>query len=136
MVRLDVSVFLKPTHCLEYTYRRFRGGEVPPSVEVHNPRLNTKVTIDVPRHDISDAALYQTFTRDNVIDLCMESLRDVPDWKYLMEERISSGKQTLQLAWRLNSDVDWIWLDDDPKGKPREWSVLYGVALRHLVSAL
>lgn len=64
----------------------------------------------------------------------MESLRDVPDWKYLMEERISSGKQTLQLAWRLNADLDWIWLDDDPKGKRREWSVLYGVALRQLVS--
>jgi len=108
------------------------GGEIPRSVDIHNPRLATKVTIDIPESSEFDTdSLYCLFKRHNVIELCMETLRKVPEWKYLMEGEMIDGR-SLQLAWRVNANLDWVWLDDDVFGKPRDWSVLCGLAFKQV----
>ncbi|CAA7261359.1 unnamed protein product [Cyclocybe aegerita] len=109
---------------------RQMGGQVPKSIDIHNPRLSTKVTIDVPENEQANtASLYRLFKRRNVIDLCMQSLQAVPAYKYLIETEIRDGR-SLQLSWRHKATLDWIWLDEDTYGQPREWSVLCGVAFK------
>jgi len=108
------------------------GGEIPRSVDIHNPRLATKVTIDIPESSEFDTDnLYCLFKRHNVIELCMETLRKVPEWKYLMEGEMIDGR-SLQLAWRVKANLDWVWLDDDVFGKPSDWSVLCGLAFKQV----
>jgi len=108
------------------------GGEIPRSVDIHNPRLATKVTIDIPESSEFDTDnLYCLFKRHNVIELCMETLRKVPEWKYLMEGEMIDGR-SLQLAWRVKANLDWVWLDDDVFGKPRDWSVLCGLGFKQV----
>ncbi|KAF9527557.1 Pleckstrin homology domain-containing protein, partial [Crepidotus variabilis] len=109
---------------------RQMGGVIPRSMEVYNPRLNTKVTIDIPDADgTNSAGLYRVFRRENIIQLCMESLEKVPDYKYLVENAVLAGK-TVQLAWRYQTNLDWVWLDDDVFGEARDWAVLCGLAFK------
>ena len=125
---LQVLICLLTSH----SCRRHLGGLIPRTIEVHNPRLNTKVTIDIPDGDGSNnGALYCTLRRDNIIELCVESLQKVPDYKFLWERALDNGK-SLQLAWRYQANLDWVWLDEDVFGKVREWSVLCGLALKHV----
>ncbi|KAF9565683.1 hypothetical protein CPC08DRAFT_629344 [Agrocybe pediades] len=106
------------------------GGEMPRTVDIHNPRLNTKVTIDVPENaELDSTALYDLFKRENVIKMCMELLPAVPDWQHLVETEIKKGK-SLQLAWRLKANLDWVWLETDVEDKERDWAVLCGLAFR------
>lgn len=83
--------------------------------------------MEVPGLD--QVELYKMFTRRNIIALCLQSLRSVPDFKYLVEHEITEGK-TIELAWRMDTNLDWIWLDDDVYGEPRYWAVLCGLALK------
>ncbi|KAJ3515389.1 hypothetical protein NLJ89_g1784 [Agrocybe chaxingu] len=125
-VRCNFRLFIIHTS----SRRRQMGGQVPKSIDIHNPRLSTKVTIDVPENEQTDtASLYRLFKRRNIIDLCMESLQAVPAYKYLIETEIRDGR-SLQLSWRHKATLDWIWLDEDTYGQPREWSVLCGVAFK------
>ncbi|KAF8225870.1 hypothetical protein L208DRAFT_1503595 [Tricholoma matsutake] len=106
---------------------REMGGQLPNTIEVRNPRLDAKVKIDVP--NAADDRIYKVFSRDNIIRLCMDSLRSVPDWKSVVERQMANG-QTLQLAWRADTNLDWIWLQHDTYGDPRHWAVLCGLALK------
>lgn len=109
------------------------GGEIPPSIDVYNPRLSVKVTIDIPKDESGNKeADKKVVTRKNVIQLCMDSLHDVPDWKYLIDEEIKKG-YSLGLAWRTKVNLDWVWLEDDVNGKLREWAVLCGLPMKQLV---
>lgn len=105
------------------------GGQLPNTIEVRNPRLDAKVKIDVP--NAADDRIYKVFSRDNIIRLCMDSLRSVPDWKSVVERQMANG-QTLQLAWRADTNLDWIWLQHDTYGDPRHWAVLCGLALKQV----
>lgn len=136
MVRSQVlSAFNRGYHSKIHNYRRSMGGQVPSAIDVYNPRLDTKVTIDIPGIDAEDMfESYAIFTRKNVIDICMDSLHNVPDWKYLMDELLKKG-HSLELAWRSTANLDWVWLENDVTGRPRGWHVLCGLALRQLVSA-
>ncbi|KAG6830694.1 hypothetical protein H0H92_015170 [Tricholoma furcatifolium] len=104
------------------------------SEDMRNPRVNTKVRIDIPPgvRNHTDR-LPRIFHRDNIITLCTTSLASVPDWRALIEREIKEGKE-LQLAWRRDTNLDWIWLDDDVDGRERLWEVLYGFALRQASS--
>ncbi|KAK0201660.1 hypothetical protein DFS33DRAFT_1349082 [Desarmillaria ectypa] len=107
---------------------RHVGGQVPSMIEVRNPTLDAKVKIDVPT--ITTVEGYsKTFTRSNVIALCLQSLRKVPDWKEVIEREISLGK-VLELAWRMDTNLDWVWLEDDVYGQQREWVILCGLAFK------
>ncbi|KJA24061.1 hypothetical protein HYPSUDRAFT_136823 [Hypholoma sublateritium FD-334 SS-4] len=113
---------------------RSMGGRIPSALDVYNPRLDTKVTIDIPGIDAENQFdSYAIFTRKNVIDICMDSLHNVPDWKYLIDEQLKKG-HSLELAWRSTANLDWIWLENDVIGRPRGWHVLCGLALRQLAS--
>ncbi|KAG5650960.1 hypothetical protein H0H81_010398 [Sphagnurus paluster] len=107
--------------------RRTLGGELPTTIEVRNPRLDSRVKIDIPQADSGQVA--QVFSRENTIALCANALRSVPDWKNLMERTITNSKM-LQLAWRVDTKLDWIWLDDDIEGLERQWAVLCGLVMK------
>ncbi|KAJ7156013.1 Pleckstrin homology domain-containing protein [Mycena crocata] len=110
-----------------WTIRRRLGGLLPPTLEIRNPSLGTRVRIEMPGIEAPEM-----FTRDNIIALCMHSLRQVKDWKELIELELSQGKE-LELAWRLGTQLDWVWLDTDVLGESRESAVLYGLALQQSV---
>lgn len=108
------------------------GGKIPRSIDIHSPRLSTKVTIDVPEgEELQNGSLYRVFKRENILNLCMNALRKVPDWDYLMESQLAKGK-SLQLAWRVDANLDWIWLETDVSEKPRDWAVLCGLPFKHV----
>ncbi|KAG7443112.1 uncharacterized protein BT62DRAFT_935448 [Guyanagaster necrorhizus] len=104
------------------------GGQVPSVIEVRNPGLDAKVKIDVPKMATVEG-YSKMFTRANVIALCLQSLRKVPDWREVIEREISLGK-VLELAWRMDTNLDWIWLEDDVYGQRRGWAVLCGLAYK------
>ncbi|KAG6866302.1 hypothetical protein C0991_006398 [Blastosporella zonata] len=103
------------------------GSKLPETIEVRNPRVNTRVKIDIPPGD-SDR-LSTVFSRENLIALCKSTLASVPDWKNLIEREMEEGK-TLELAWRRDTNIDWVWLDHDVNGHERRWAVLCGLALK------
>lgn len=107
------------------------GGQLPTTLEIRNPRMNTKVKIDIPF--IGDESTYRIFSRENVISLCMESLGSSSDWKNLVEREIKQGK-SLELAWRSDTNLDWIWLEEDVDGDPRASAVLCGLALKQVIN--
>lgn len=111
-------------------FRLHLGGQIPKTIDVYSPRLNTKVTIDIPESG-GNQTLYSIFTRENLIQLCLESLRKLPDYKYLIEKALESGKSP-QVNWRYQANLDWVWLDHDVFGKPRKWAVLCGVAFKQV----
>jgi hypothetical protein len=105
------------------------GGQLPRTLEVRNPRMNVKVKIDIPMGDNDQT--YRVFSRNNVIGLCMDSLRTVGDWNYVVEREMMEGK-ALELTWRSDTNLDWIWLEDDIYGNPRASAVLCGLALKQV----
>ncbi|KAJ6557386.1 Pleckstrin homology domain-containing protein [Mycena vulgaris] len=107
-----------------WTIWRRLGGQLPPTLEIRNPSLGTRVRIEMPGIESPEM-----FTRDNIIALCKRSLRRVKDWKELIELQLSEGKE-LELAWRLGTQLDWVWLDKDVLGEPRECAVLCGLAMQ------
>ncbi|KAG7088497.1 hypothetical protein E1B28_012485 [Marasmius oreades] len=113
----------------DWTWQLWRhlGGQLPPTISVRNPRVDSKVNIDMPAVDTAE--VYKVFTRDNVIALCYENLRSVQDWKHIIEKQVAQGR-VLELAWRRETHLDWIWLDDDVDGKRRNWAVLCGLVLK------
>jgi hypothetical protein len=71
------------------------------------------------------------FTRENMINLCTKALVSVPDWEHIIQRRIEEGDR-LELAWRLDTKLDWVWKDDCVDGLPRLWSVLCGLSLKQV----
>ncbi|KAJ7645455.1 Pleckstrin homology domain-containing protein [Mycena polygramma] len=103
------------------------GGLLPPSLEIRNPSLGTRVRMELPGVESPEM-----FTRDNIIALCTNSLRHVKDWKDLIALQLSEGKE-LELAWRLGTQLDWVWLDTDVLGEARHCAVLCGLAMQQSV---
>ncbi|KAJ6619492.1 Pleckstrin homology domain-containing protein [Mycena sp. CBHHK59/15] len=100
------------------------GGLLPPTLEIRNPSLDSRVRIEMPGIESPEM-----FTRDNIIALCIHSLRGVQDWKELIEQQLNEGKQ-LELAWRLGAQLDWVWLETDVSAQPRDCAVLCGLAMQ------
>lgn len=96
-------------------------------MEVWNPALDVKVKIDIPFLDTVDT--YQITSRENILSLCTETMRSIEDYKTIIENQVEQGK-VLELAWRMGSSLDWIWLGDDVNGKKRRWEVLCGLATK------
>ena len=83
----------------------------------------------MPGHDTADLeAAYSVFTRDNILGLCEKYLRTVPEFRTLMEREHAEGA-TFELAWRFDTNLDWVWRASDVMDKERKWSVLCGLAL-------
>ncbi|GJE98302.1 hypothetical protein PsYK624_145290 [Phanerochaete sordida] len=106
------------------------GGELPTSVELRAPRLDTRLRIDIPSSELSthDKA-YAIFTPENTVNLCKQVLHKVEDYDAVIGKAIHEGA-SLQLAWRVDAKLDWIWQAEDVTGQHRDWAVLYGLSIK------
>lgn len=103
------------------------GGTLPPFIEVRSPVLDTRIKIDIPKS--TDSSI---FSHDNLVELCMKTLSSVQDWDVIIKNRLAEGAH-MELAWRLDTNLDWIrWLNDI-HGNPRTWAVLAGLALNQVI---
>src|SRR6266404_2806323 len=106
--------------------RRELGGIPPAFIEVRSPVLGTRIKIDVP-----EPADYTIFSHDNITALCVKALSTVEDWDVIIQKRLAEGAR-MELAWRLDTNLDWVrWLDDI-HGNPRTWAVLAGLAFNQV----
>ncbi|KAH7921911.1 hypothetical protein BV22DRAFT_1197834 [Leucogyrophana mollusca] len=128
------------TRALDWTWQLWRhlGGEIPSTIEVRCPSIEARVKIDVPVIDIINMErAYTMFSRRNIIELVQKSLGSSHhsgdaasrDWKYVIEREMAAGK-TLELAWRMEAKLDWVWQEDDIEGNPRPWAILCGLVLK------
>ncbi|TDL23189.1 hypothetical protein BD410DRAFT_787507 [Rickenella mellea] len=102
------------------------GGNIPQSIDVYCPDLETRVTIPLPENSNPAAGL----TRQRVIATCRHALNGLQNYQQLLEQPLANGG-SLQLSWRTGTKLDWVWLEDDVEGKKRDWEVLYGLALKY-----
>jgi hypothetical protein len=94
--------------------------------------MDSRVKIDIPSSiSLETEEGMAMFTRQNIIALCRKTLKTFGDWEFIIERELEKGKH-LELAWRMEMKLDWIWLDDDVEGKNREWAVLCGLALKQV----
>ncbi|THH30666.1 hypothetical protein EUX98_g3541 [Antrodiella citrinella] len=108
---------------------RHMGGTLPASIEIKLPALNTRMNIDIPtgiEEDINGA--YTIFSRSNVLALCRRALRKTQERDIYVQRALEGAK--LELAWRIDTVLDWVWQTDDVEGHAREWAVLCGLALK------
>ncbi|KAF7985501.1 hypothetical protein HWV62_3705 [Athelia sp. TMB] len=110
---------------------RHLGGEVPPYIEIRCPAMESRVKIDLPSAlMLGDESGMATFTRQTVIELCREVLKNYRDWELIIEREVNAGKH-LELAWRTDTTLDWVWLDEDIEEHRRGCAVLWGLSLKH-----
>ncbi|OBZ71250.1 Glutathione S-transferase 2 [Grifola frondosa] len=120
------------TRAVDWFWQLWRhfGGQIPQYIEIRCPILDTRVKIDIPGYDSADInSAYAVFRKDNVIDLCRKYLCKVQEYHSLIERQLEEGV-ALELAWRLETNLDWVWQLEDVQEKPREWAVLCGLALK------
>ena len=111
------------------------GGQLPPFIEVRAAALDTRMKIDIPHYDSSDInAAYAVFTRSNIISLCQKNLEAIPEYEALIAQHIRDGA-SLELAWRVDTILDWVWQLNDVRGRFREWAVLCGLAMKQVISS-
>lgn len=91
--------------------------------------MNAKIKFQVPQMDMVDT--YKNFSRHNILQACVSHLREQADYKDVIERQLEDGK-VLELAWRVDANFDWVWLDDTVFGDSRKWSVLGGLALEQV----
>ncbi|KAJ1303415.1 hypothetical protein OPQ81_011606 [Rhizoctonia solani] len=108
---------------------RYLGGKLPDTIDIHCPALGTRVRVDMPDLDHGASDSWKRFTRSHLIKACGRSLRGLPDWDSLMESPTLRGSR-LELAWRKESKLDWVWQETDEEGREINWQVLFGLALR------
>jgi hypothetical protein len=121
-----VSIFSLFFYCSLRTDRRAPRleicGQIPPNLEVRSVSLDTRLNVDIPPE------LGGNLTCDKVKELCIRVLEKVPEWSAVMEKEMLECRG-LQLAWRLGTILDWIWLEQDAEGKRRDGAILVGSAL-------
>src|ERR1700742_836009 len=91
--------------------------------------MNISLKIDIPTLD--EQTSFAIFEYNNFIELCKQTLKALPDWNFILERRLAEGAK-LELAWRVDTELDWIWWLDAVSGSPREWAVLSGLALNQV----
>ena len=118
-------------HLLTLTHRRrHKGGRLPPFIEIKNPAVETRMRVDVPGFDTADIdAAYKVFQKENIVRLCQKYIRSAPEYRALLDHELGAGAK-FELAWRLNTDLDWVWQDTDVQDNTRLWAVLCGLALK------
>ncbi|KAI0260213.1 Pleckstrin homology domain-containing protein [Gloeopeniophorella convolvens] len=127
--RTGTYIFVFKARCrsrgVDWMWRLWRdtGGKLPAFIEVRSPVLDTRMRIDVPEN--ADLSI---FNHDNFVQLCSKTLRKVQDWDVIIKGRLAEGAR-MELAWRLDTRLDWVWWLDDIRGNPRTWAVLAGLAL-------
>lgn len=127
--KTGTNVFIFKPRCrsraIDWIWRLWREmeGKLPSFIEVRSPVIETRLKIDIP--ECADGSF---FCRDNLVALCIKTLSTVRDWEVIIKNRLAEGAH-MELAWRLGTNLDWIWWHDDFHGHPRSWAVLAGLAL-------
>lgn len=94
-------------------------------MDVAIPLINVRVKVFLPTNGDR-----RPLTRDRVIDLCQNSTDNVEGLANLREEHVVQKHRKLELCWRTETKLDWVWLDNDTEGKQRDDAVCYGIALQ------
>lgn len=102
------------------------GGKLPPFIEVRSPIVDTRMKIDIP-----ESADSNFLGHDNLVALCMRTMSAVKDWDVIIRKRLADGAH-MELAWRFDTNLDWVWWPDDINGNSRTWAVLAGLALNQV----
>jgi hypothetical protein len=128
---------IRPTrrNISQLSIRRYLGGKLPDTIDIHCPALGTRVRVDIPDLDHGASDSWKRFTRSYLIKACGRSLRGLPDWDSMMESPAFRGSR-LELAWRKESKLDWVWQETDEEGREIDWQVLFGLALRQVSKEL
>ena len=105
--------------------RRQLDGHLPPSFEVKCPLVHSRVSIPIP----NEGEDFESLSRDFILDACSNALDHSFAWKTVIEMPVVNGRR-LELCWKRDTNLDWIWLRDDVNGNKREWEVLYGLAMQ------
>lgn len=50
-------------------------------------------------------------------------------WQTVVQMPVMKGKK-LELCWRTDTTLDWVWLKEDVDGMKRDWEALFGIALQ------
>lgn len=86
----------------------------------------------MPRFEgIELTAAYRIFENKNVLRLCRESLSKTGNEHELLRHKLATGAE-LALAWRSETNLDWVSQLDDVQGNPRKWAILCGLALNQV----
>lgn len=130
---LNIFVFKirSRTRAIDWVWKLWRhlGGELPTSLDIRSPLLDTRVRIDMPRFEgIELTAAYRIFENKNVLRLCRENLSKTGNEHELLRHKLATGAK-LALAWRSETNLDWVSQLDDVQGNPRKWAILCGLAL-------
>lgn len=110
---------------LTLSFRCELGNTLPDSLEISCPLVNTRVRIPIPE----DENAWRILTRDYIIDQCTQAMGDSFAWQTIVQMPIVNGRR-LELCWRTDTTLDWIWLKDDVDGLKRDWEALFGIALQ------
>jgi len=106
---------------------------LPKSIEIRCPALDSRLKLDLPNFDTLILSDYGLFDRGTVVKLCEKSLRSLREWDWLIQQRMDEGL-SMELAWRMGANLDWVWQLHDLHGQPRDWAVLCGLALNQVGS--
>ena len=101
------------------------GGTLPTSIEVNCPLVHARVSIPIQE----TGAGWKDVTRDYVIRQCTNVLENSFAWKTVIELPITRGKR-LELCWKMDTKLDWVWLRDYVDGVRRDWDVLFGLVIQ------
>lgn len=93
--------------------------------------MDARLQIDIPQGILTDEAAYEVFTPTNIKDLSNQVLRQAPDYDEVIGKVVREGG-TLELAWRMDTRLDWVWQPYDLLGDKRDWAVLYGLAIKQV----
>ncbi|KAH8104569.1 Pleckstrin homology domain-containing protein [Cristinia sonorae] len=119
------------TRAVDWVWHLWRhmGGSLPPFIEIRIPALDTRMKIDIPGGSEGNIeGAYAIFNRANVLALCRRALSQSKQHD-IYAQRILAEGSSLELAWRIDTSLDWVWQTEDVEGNPRDWSVLCGLAL-------
>ncbi|OCB84999.1 hypothetical protein A7U60_g7956 [Sanghuangporus baumii] len=105
------------------------GAALPDHIEISCPLVHARVTLPVP----DGGAGWREVTRDFVIDECSEAMEGSFAWQTVIQLPILNGRR-LELCWRLDTRLDWVWLKNDVDGRKRDWEILFGAAISRLGS--
>lgn len=70
-------------------------------------------------------------SRHNVLESCQESLSGSHLYEKLIVPELERGRK-LELCWRRGVNLEWIWVDEDIDGMPRDWAVVYFAGFREV----
>lgn len=111
---------------VKFQRRELVNDPFPATIKVYCPALDTRVKIEIPSNVGSQAKF---FSRRNIIDLCTASLKNHIDWALVIQREYDIGN-TLELAWRMGSNLEWVRDQDERKDVDgRQETVFFGLAL-------